>query len=373
MKKVLGFLIVILVLVSCRPKDEYIIKGTIFDRDLNGKYVVIYQTDGLETLDVDSALIQNNKFEFKGKIEEPTIYYAFIDAEGVYNQLAIGIPILIKPGKIFFRINGNDEVTIKGNEENEAYQDFTNQQKPLIEKQDEIAAKLDEEDLPEEEREYYLNEYLNIYEKVRLNTIDYVYENIDNPLGESTFLSTYNLFSVEQIEELLSLANPSFNSHPIVMDILAQTAKMKSTFAERTKFYDFTLTDINGKKMSLSDYAGKGKFILLDFWASWCPPCMREMPDLVEFYNSIKGENFEIIGVSLDTEKDHWIKAVKELNISWPQLSSLERSNDATKMYGVESIPYTVLIDPTGNIIADNLRGIELENVVLKALHPFDE
>ncbi|MDR0427308.1 MAG: AhpC/TSA family protein [Dysgonamonadaceae bacterium] len=370
MKKIVSFAALVLMLASCRNENEYTIKGVVTDRDLNGEYVVIYQTDetGFETLDVDSALIQNNHFEFKGVIEEPTIYYAFIDAKGVYDNLALGIPILIQPGKITMEIAGNDAV-IKGDKENEDYQQFKDQQIILTDNANRIVGKTDDENLTKEELFQLNTEYMQIFNEVKNNVVTYVFNNIDNPFGKIVFTGNPHLFTVSEIDSILALTDESFASNPKVVDILAQAEKMRSKFTSGTKYLDFTSTDINGKKVSLSDYVGKGKFLLIDFWASWCPPCIREIPSLVEFYESMKDRNFEIIGVSLDEDKTAWMKAVKDYNMTWPQVSDLKRESSATKAYQVNEIPYTVFIDPEGNIIADNLRGEELEDFVLTTLN----
>ena len=119
----------------------------------------------------------------------------------------------------------------------------------------------------------------------------------------------------------------------------------------------------------MSDYAGKGKVVLVDFWASWCGPCRREMPNLVEAYAKYKGKNFEIVGVSLDQNADSWKEAIKTLKMTWPQMSDLKYWNsEGAQLYAVNSIPHTMLIDGEGTIIARGLHGEELQTKIAEAL-----
>lgn len=123
---------------------------------------------------------------------------------------------------------------------------------------------------------------------------------------------------------------------------------------------DITMPDVNGKNFSLSSL--KGKYVLVDFWASWCGPCRAENPNVVAAYNKYKNKNFTILGVSLDKTKEAWLKGIKEDGLTWTQISDLKFWNSAAvALYGFNGIPYNVLIDPTGKIVADNLRGGELE------------
>ncbi len=123
---------------------------------------------------------------------------------------------------------------------------------------------------------------------------------------------------------------------------------------------DLTMDDVNGKKVSISSF--KGKYLLVDFWASWCGPCRHENPNVVAAYNKFKNKNFDILGVSLDEDKQAWIGAIKHDNLSWTQMSDLKQWNsEAINVYHFDGIPFNVLIDPSGKIIAESLRGSELE------------
>ena len=123
---------------------------------------------------------------------------------------------------------------------------------------------------------------------------------------------------------------------------------------------DITMNDVNGKPFSLSQL--KGKYVLVDFWASWCGPCRGENPNVVAAYNKYKDKNFTVLGVSLDEEKSKWLAAIKDDHLVWAQVSDLKGwGSVATSLYGFDSIPYNVLIDPQGKIIATLLRGEELE------------
>jgi peroxiredoxin len=124
---------------------------------------------------------------------------------------------------------------------------------------------------------------------------------------------------------------------------------------------DFTQNDPNGKPIKLSDF--RGKYVLIDFWASWCGPCRQENPNIVKAYAQFKNKNFEILGVSLDNPnaKTAWLNAIEKDKLTWPQVSDLQGwKNQVALLYGVESIPQNYLIDPKGVIIAKNLRGEEL-------------
>ncbi|MBL0054974.1 MAG: AhpC/TSA family protein [Chitinophagaceae bacterium] len=123
---------------------------------------------------------------------------------------------------------------------------------------------------------------------------------------------------------------------------------------------DFTLNDKNGKPVSLSQL--RGKYVLVDFWASWCGPCRGENPNVVAVHNQFKDKNFTILGVSLDDSKDSWLKAVEEDHLDWLQVSDLKGWNSSVvPLYGIDGIPFNVLVDPQGKIVASNLRGGQLQ------------
>jgi peroxiredoxin len=122
---------------------------------------------------------------------------------------------------------------------------------------------------------------------------------------------------------------------------------------------DITMNDVNDKPFSLSQL--KGKYVLVDFWASWCGPCRAENPNVVAAYNQFKDKNFTVLGVSLDQNKASWLKAIKDDNLTWQHISDLKYwSSAAVPLYGFNGIPYNVLVDPEGKVIATELRGAAL-------------
>ncbi len=131
---------------------------------------------------------------------------------------------------------------------------------------------------------------------------------------------------------------------------------------------DINLPSPDGKEIALSSL--RGKVVLIDFWASWCGPCRKEMPNVVKAYAKYKTRGFEIYGVSLDQDKDRWVEAIAKDGITWPQVSDLKHwSSEGARLYNVQSIPYTVLVDKEGKIIAKNLRGAELEKKLEEVLN----
>ena len=131
----------------------------------------------------------------------------------------------------------------------------------------------------------------------------------------------------------------------------------------------FAQEDTTGNKLSLSDFTRKGKYILLDFWASWCGPCREENPALRNIYKDFKNKNFTIIGISLDKSKERWIDAIKKDSLSWPQVSDLKFwENEIAKAYYLRSIPSNFLLDPNGKIIAKNVSMPELRRMLFRLL-----
>lgn len=162
-----------------------------------------------------------------------------------------------------------------------------------------------------------------------------------------------------------------FQKHTLVSKVVgeyfANMQKAQSAIKEGEAAPDFTLPDQNGNMISLSSF--KGKYVLVDFWASWCGPCRMENPNVVAAYQKYKNKNFTILGVSLDKAKEPWLKAIQDDQLTWTHVSDLKFWESAVvPLYSIDGIPYNVLIDPTGKIVAQNLRGGALEAMLAEVL-----
>lgn len=181
-------------------------------------------------------------------------------------------------------------------------------------------------------------------------------ENKDNNIPVPYIVEAMQLLGYDGLKEALD-PKAAYYNHPD----LAKAKQLLATYDKRapgTKFKDMTMNDMDGKEVTLSQWAGKGNYVLVDFWASWCAPCRQEMPNVVVNYEKYHAKGFEIVGVSFDQNKEPWVKAVQTMGLRWPQMSDLKGWQcAASDLYGIRSIPASVLIDPQGTIIALDLRG----------------
>jgi peroxiredoxin len=165
----------------------------------------------------------------------------------------------------------------------------------------------------------------------------------------------------DEIDSYVKLLDPSLQQTQYVK-VLEELSPTLRKVGIGEKAPDFTLVDTNGKPLKFSSHLGS-KYVLLDFWAGWCGPCRRENPNLVRVYEKYKGKGFDIFAVSLDKQKDTWVKAIADDKLTWTHVSDIKFWDSApAKLYGVRAIPSNVLIGPDGKIVARNLRGKELED-----------
>lgn len=321
----------------------------------------------------DSTITRNGSFSFKGQAAAAPIK-ATLSLKPVKNDPAVSMleRILRRDEQDFFLekgavvIKGNataKKASITGGKTQLEYLVLRNSLKPEMDKmeplQDEIIpilVKTQGKGIDTIKRIKELGVLMKpLNEKGNATELAFVKSHPDSYVSLDLVQSRGGIIDPKTFEPLLNGLSTRLKNTETGKNLALKLDKTKKT-AIGVMAGDFTQPDVNGKMVSLSSF--KGKYVLLDFWASWCGPCRVENPGVLKAYNKFKDKNFDVFAVSLDEKKDNWLKAVKDDAMPWTQVSDLRGwKNSAANMYAITAIPQNFLIDPSGKIIASNLRG----------------
>jgi peroxiredoxin len=329
-------------------------------------YVVLTELkeNGFQALD-SVKLAKDNSFTLKRKVSEPGFYML-----NFFNQQKV--LVILDKNNLEVNADGNNPAgnfMLKGSKEVEDLQKITKAQNELQGKVNDLGVKFQQANTNKDEKarekiqaEYFglqasfNNRIKGLIREIGPNLASWYATNLLNPEEEYVFLDSLSQSFEKQMPE-----------SKYVKEFKTKLAQYKNVVTVGQAAPEISLNNPEGKAVNLSSL--RGKYVLIDFWASWCGPCRQENPNVVRMYNKFKGKNFEIFGVSLDKSKEKWIEAIQKDELSWVHVSDLQYWQSAgAQAYGVQSIPATFLIDPTGKVIAKNLRGQALETKLTEIL-----
>lgn len=323
----------ILLLASCGNKG-YKVTVTFPDGTANGDTAYLTDYDSGDTL--MAAVVQNNICTLEGETEEP-FFARVLVGSGRYG-------FIVEPGDITLNIG---EGTATGS---------LNDKMATWSKDMELIA--NDSTLTDAQSD-------SIYAD---GLMKLCHENLDNAIGKWAFTNylAYRDFSEAEIDAMLKEMPAGYATLKRV-DKAKQAARQVLLTAEGKKFTDFQVKGADGKVMKLSDYAGKGRVVVVDFWASWCPPCRAEIPKL-QALKAEYGDKFDVLGVAVWDAPADTRRAIDELGITWPVIMGNENLTEPTDIYGIKSIPHVIIIGADSTILSRNLLGDELKAKLLEVI-----
>lgn len=349
MKKVFA-LILLLPLISF-AQAGFVISGNVVGIT-DGEVKITSVQEGAQL--VAKGAVKSGALSVKGSVPEPGLYWITIGKE--------------QPQHIFLentaiKISGNKKdiknLKIEGSAAHRDFDQFRKTFNPLIGELSGKAALINRV-TDEAKRMNLMREYDSVVRVIQDEIDQFI------TAKPNSYVSPFLLFITAQIAENPTQMEQRYNKldeairNSNVGKSLASYIEYNKVGAIGTDALDFTQTDVEGKEVSLSQF--RGKYVLIDFWASWCKPCREENPNVVEAYKKFSPKNFTILGVSLDREKESWLNAIKKDGLVWTQVSDLQFwNNAAATLYRVQGIPQNFLIDPNGKIVGKNLRGADLD------------
>ena len=375
MKKLFFIAVTGAVLLSCSNKPGYKVKGKVNGSDFS-ENAVVYLSDvdpnnPRNTLKVDSTKLLSNAFEFNREFGIVDSIGGFKIIEIIDGDKRMASRVYTEQGVIQVVVDSTS-ISSTGTPLNDTQASFNkmnkeveNKMKPLYSKYKELKQNGGSEEAIRE-----IEDQADAIQEQQMSQMkDFVKQNATNAVGQDVFPYLAGNLEPSEVEEILVLIPENAKqNNPQIVKIIDHLAILKKT-AVGSKYTNLTGDTPKGDKISLSDYVAKNKLVLVDFWASWCGPCIQAMPSLVKLYGTYHSQGFEIVGVSLDDNKEKWEKAIADLGLVWPQMSDLKGwQTELGKEYAVSSIPYTVLIDAEGTIIAVRPDEAKLEEVLKSTL-----
>ncbi|WP_183565372.1 TlpA disulfide reductase family protein [Mucilaginibacter sp. SP1R1] len=348
---------------------KYTVQGKIGEYNAPAKVYLEYRIAKGKS-QVDSAVVTHGKFQFTGTVDAATPKSAYL----LFNAKGTGTgntqdycSIYLEPGVI--NITATDLIAnakIDGPKTNQDNQKYQLAQKPV----NDAYKALDDKQkaaTPEQQNSPEFISQMKAEEKaidLQSAAVDkkFIQENPDSFISLNALESFAYSADYVDIEPLFSALSPALKQTEAGKKFAERMPTLKAVALGATA-PEFAEADTSGKTINLSSF--RGKYILIDFWASWCGPCRRENPNVVKVYNHYKNQKFTILGVSLDrpNAKDKWLNAIHKDGLTWNHVSDLKFwDSKAAALYAVRGIPQNFLIDPNGKIIAKNLRGDDLEN-----------
>lgn len=297
------------------------------------------------------AKVVKNQFVLKGTVKEPNIIFLNLHGPQKKSFLFIGNENVSVTGDVAEMTN----LQVKGSVIHDDYSNYAKQFNPLFERLTQITQKVNG------------NPNIQPGDTLLLQhqaTLDLILSKIDSYIEthNASPVAPFLMVVTAQLDQDIASTEKRFAKlKPAAQEgfygkIIKERIDKSKLGQIGTQALEFSQADTSGKQVTLASF--RGKYVLVDFWASWCRPCRMENPNVVDSYNEFKGKNFTVLGVSLDREKDSWLGAIKEDKLDWTHVSDLQFWNNAVaQLYGIEGIPANLLIDPAGKIVGKNLRG----------------